>query len=139
VIRQVCAFEQITIGELIKSEMLHLRGGDQLGYLAHIPIASHVMRDLREQLASLVEEGGLALVNAGTHPMAIWLNEPRSLYERYSQLEQAFQDVARSILIFALHIHIGIKSHQQAIALMDQLVTEAEIIAFCREHLAHFK
>jgi gamma-glutamyl:cysteine ligase YbdK (ATP-grasp superfamily) len=128
VIRQVCAFEQITIGELIKSDIL-----------PDIPTARHVMRDLRAQLASLVEEGGLALVNVGTHPMAIWLNEPRSLYERYSQLEQAFQDVARSILIFARHIHIGIESHRRAVALMDQLVTEAEIIAFCRAHLAHFK
>ncbi len=101
--------------------------------------ARHVMRDLRAQLATLVEEGGLALVSAGSHPMAIWLNEHRSLYERYCHLEQALQDVARSILIFALHIHIGIESHQRAVALINQLVTEAGTMAFCQAHLAHCK
>jgi carboxylate-amine ligase len=81
-----------------------------------VPTARHVMRDVRAQLATLVEGEGLALVNAGTNPMAIWLNEPRSPCERYSQLEQALQDVACSILIFALHIHIGIESHELAVA-----------------------
>lgn len=81
------------------------------------------MRDLRATLAALVEEEGLALVSAGTHPTAIWQNEPRSPYERYSQLEQELQDVARSILIFGLHVHIGIESHELVVELMNQLRT----------------
>ena len=81
------------------------------------------MRDVRATLAALVEEEGLALVSAGTHPTAIWQNEPRSPYERYSQLERELQDVARSLLIFGLHIHIGMESHELAVELMNQLRT----------------
>ena len=110
-------------GELIKPEMLQSTVEINSDILPDIPTARQEMRDLRATLAALVEEEGLALVSAGTHPTAIWQNEPRSPYERYSQIERELQDVARSILIFGLHIHIGIESHELAVELMNQLRT----------------
>ena len=110
-------------GELIKPEMLQSTVEINSDILPDIPAARQEMRDLRATLAALVEEEGLALVSAGTHPTAIWQNEPRSPYERYRQLEQELQDVARSILIFGLHVHIGIESHELAVELMNQLRT----------------
>ena len=110
-------------GELIKPEMLQSTVEINSDVLPDIPTARQEMRDLRATLAALVEEEGLALVSAGTHPTAIWQNELRSPYERYSQLEREFQDVARSLLIFGLHIHIGIESHELAVELMNQLRT----------------
>ena len=106
-------------GELIKPEMLQSTVEINSDILPDIPTARQEMRDLRATLAALVEEEGLALVSAGTHPTAIWQNEPRSPYERYSQIERELQDVARSILIFGLHIHIGIESHELAVELMN--------------------
>jgi gamma-glutamyl:cysteine ligase YbdK (ATP-grasp superfamily) len=50
------------------------------------------------------------LISAGTHPMARWQTEVRSPYERYAQLEEELQDVARSLLILGLHVHIGIEN-----------------------------
>jgi glutamate---cysteine ligase / carboxylate-amine ligase len=110
-------------GEFIKPEMLQSTVEINSDILPDIPAARQEMRDLRATLASLVGEEGLALVSAGTHPTASWQNELRSPYERYSQLEQEFQDVARSILIFGLHVHIGIESHELAVELMNQLRT----------------
>ncbi len=110
-------------GELIKPEMLQSTVEINSDILPDIPTARREMQDLRATLAALVEEDGLALVSAGTHPTAMWQNELRSPYERYSQLEQEFQDVARSILIFGLHVHIGIESHELAVELMNQLRT----------------
>ncbi len=89
--------------------------------LPDVPTARREMRDLRARLAHLVGEEGLALVSAGTHPTALWQNELRTPRERYTELEQELQDVARSILIFGLHVHIGIESHQLAVELMNQL------------------
>ena len=105
-------------GELIKPEMLQSTVEINSAVLPDIPTARHEMRNMRATLASLVEEEGLALVSAGTHPTAMWQNELRSPYERYSQIEREFQDVARSLLIFGLHIHIGIESHELAVELM---------------------
>jgi carboxylate-amine ligase len=112
-----------SFGELIKPEMLQSTVEINSDILPDIPTARQEMRDMRATLAALVEEEGLALVSAGTHPTAIWQNELRSPSERYSQLEQEFQDVARSLLIFGLHVHIGIESHELAVELMNQLRT----------------
>jgi len=65
----------------------------------------------------------LALVSAGTHPTALWQQEARSPYPRYAELENELQDVARSILIFGLHVHIGVENQEIAVALMNQLRT----------------
>jgi glutamate---cysteine ligase / carboxylate-amine ligase len=110
-------------GEQIKPEMLQSTVELISEILPDIPTARHEMRDLRARLARLVGEEGLALISAGTHPTALWQNEQRSPYERYTQLEQEFQDVARSILIFGLHVHIGIESHDLAVELMNQVRT----------------
>jgi carboxylate-amine ligase len=110
-------------GELIKPEMLQSTVEINSDILPDIPTARQEMRALRAELARLVSEEGLALVSAGTHPTALWQHELRSPYERYSQLEQELQDVARSVLIFGLHVHIGIESHELAVELMNQLRT----------------
>jgi carboxylate-amine ligase len=110
-------------GELIKPEMLQSTVEINSDILPDIPTARQEMRALRAELARLVSEEGLALVSTGTHPTALWQHELRSPYERYSQLEQELQDVARSVLIFGLHVHIGIESHELAVELMNQLRT----------------
>jgi glutamate---cysteine ligase / carboxylate-amine ligase len=110
-------------GEQIKPEMLRSTIELISDILPDIPTARKEMHMLRATLARLVEEEELALVSAGTHPTALWQNEQRSPYERYAQLEEEFQDVARSILIFGLHVHIGIESQAMAVELMNQLRT----------------
>jgi glutamate---cysteine ligase / carboxylate-amine ligase len=110
-------------GEQIKPEMLRSTVELISDILPDIPTARKEMLMLRAALARLVEEEGLALVSAGTHPTALWQNEQRSPYERYAQLEEEFQDVARSLLIFGLHVHIGIESQAIAVELMNQLRT----------------
>lgn len=39
---------------------------------------------------------------------------------RYVELEDDLQDIARSILIFGLHIHVGVESQASAVELMNQ-------------------
>ena len=46
--------------------------------------------------------------------------EPISPFERYSRLEEEYQDVLRGELIFGLHVHVGIASHAMAATLMNQ-------------------
>ncbi|HLJ35727.1 MAG TPA: carboxylate-amine ligase [Ktedonobacteraceae bacterium] len=114
---------QAIFGEQIKPEMLRSTVELISDILPDIPAARKEMQHLRAMLACLVKEQGLALVSAGTHPTALWQNEQRSPYERYAQLEEEFQDVARSILIFGLHVHVGVESQAIAVELMNQLRT----------------
>lgn len=110
-------------GEQIKAEMLQSTVELISDILPDIIATRKEMRGLRARLAQLVGEEGLALVSAGTHPAALWQNEVRSPFERYTTMEKDFEDVARSILIFGLHVHIGIEDQSNAVAVMNQVRT----------------
>jgi glutamate---cysteine ligase / carboxylate-amine ligase len=111
------------LGEKIKAEMLQPTVELISEILPDIPTARQALQTRRAQLAQLVEEEGLALISAGTHPSALWQEEPRTPFERYIELEEELQDVARSLLIFGLHVHIGVENQQVAVELMNQVRT----------------
>jgi carboxylate-amine ligase len=110
-------------GDQIKAEILQPTVELISDILPDIPTARHEMSTLRSQLAHLLDEEGLALLSAGTHPEAWWQDVPRTPCQRYIELEEEFQDVARSLLIFGLHVHIGVENQAQAVMLMNQLRT----------------
>ena len=110
-------------GEQIKAEMLQSTVEINSDIMPDIPTAREEMRTMRAKLAQLVAEEGLALISAGTHPAALWQNECRSEYVRYAELEEELQDVARSILIFGQHVHIGVENQESAVLLMNQVRT----------------
>jgi glutamate---cysteine ligase / carboxylate-amine ligase len=112
-----------TFGEKIKPEMLQSTIEVTSDILPNIATARVEMQNLRTQLAQLLYEEGLALISAGTHPSALWVDQKRSLSERYVELEEEYQDVARSVLIFGLHVHIGVDNHELAVSLLNQLRT----------------
>src|SRR5579875_1824868 len=111
------------LGEQIKGEMLQSAVEIITDVCPNIAALRLALQSLRSTLARLVEDEGLALVSAGTHPMAHWKDQLRTNHERYEELEEEFQDVGRSILIFGLHIHVGIDKHEQTIPLLNQLRT----------------
>ena len=110
-------------GEQIKAEMLQSMVEINSDIMPDISTAREEMRTMRAKLARLVAEEGLALISAGTHPAALWQNEYRSEYVRYAELEAELQDVARSILIFGQHVHIGVENQESAVILMNQIRT----------------
>jgi carboxylate-amine ligase len=90
------------------------------------PNIASLRLDLQQKtvaLARLVEEDGLTLIRAGTHPIAHWSHQLRTLNKRYEELEDEFQDLGRSILIFGLHVHVGLENHKIAVLLINQLRT----------------
>lgn len=110
-------------GEKIKAEMLQSMVEIITGVCADLPALRRDLGTKRKLLAQLVDEEGLALISAGTHPLAHWRDQQRTINPRYEELEEEFQDVGRSILICGLHVHVGIDTHEIAIPLMNQLRT----------------
>lgn len=110
-------------GEHIKAEMLQPTVELISEIFPDIQTARNAARQERARLAQLLAEEGLALLSAGTHPTARWQETPKTPYQRYVELEDEFQDVARSILIFGLHVHIGVETRRAAVLLMNQLRT----------------
>src|SRR5260370_2270581 len=81
------------------------------------------LQSLHTRLLRLLEEEGLTIISAGTHPTASWTDQPSTPDERYIELEEELQEVVRSLLIFGLHVHVGVESNEIAIVLMNQLRT----------------
>jgi carboxylate-amine ligase len=110
-------------GEHIRAEMLQPTVELISDIFPDIRTARKECKQARARLAQLLAEEGMALVSAGTHPTALWQETPKTPYQRYVELEDEFQDVARSILIFGLHVHIGVETRGAAVLLMNQLRT----------------
>ncbi len=79
------------------------------------------VRELRQHLDQLARKSGLRIVAAGTHPFSDWKNQDIVQHERYSTLVEDLQDIARENLIFGLHVHVGIKKKEVAMALANQV------------------
>jgi carboxylate-amine ligase len=110
-------------GEQIKPEMLQPTVELISEVYPDIAVARLEQQRLRATLAQLLAGEGLALVSAGTHPSAIWMDQITTPHPRYAELQEEFQDVARSVLIYGLHVHVGVESNEIALLLMNQLRT----------------
>ncbi len=108
------------LGECVKAEVQQSTIELASDVLPNIAVARRQMGDLRSQLAQILAKEGLALISAGTHPSALWQEQKTTESERYADLEEEFQDASRSILVYGLHIHVGIENPELAVALMNQ-------------------
>jgi carboxylate-amine ligase len=114
---------QAVFGEQLKPEMLQSTAELITGVCPDIRTARAELLKLRRQLARLAGQEGVALVSAGTHPSSLWMHQLRSESPRYEELEEEFQDVGRSILIFGLHVHIGVEDRELSVSLLNQIRT----------------
>ena len=82
--------------------------------------------DLTESLERVYEigdEAGLTVAHAGTHPFAQWRDQQIFPNERYQMLVDRIQWPARRLLIYGLHVHVGVTSGEKAIAMSNALTT----------------
>lgn len=85
-----------------------------------------VRSDLRQrigQLLAICDELGYEVASAGTHPFAEWSEQRVTPKERYTMLVDRCQWPARRLMIFGLHVHVGIESGEKAIAVFNSLTT----------------
>src|SRR3712207_8166680 len=59
------------------------------------------------EVRAAAERRGLGLMCAGTHPITDWQTQQISPRERYLQLVEKMQWLARRLQIFGVHVHVG--------------------------------
>jgi glutamate---cysteine ligase / carboxylate-amine ligase len=74
---------------------------------------------LRRAMVGLAEQNGLLLAAASTHPTADWRTQEVYPDQRYYDILEDMQMVARANLIFGLHVHVGIEDRETAVHLMN--------------------
>ena len=107
-------------GDQIKREMMQsvVEAGTKI--CADISEARNEIVTLRGTLAALIKPAGLRIVSAGTHPFSHWQDQEVTEHERYKLLEEELQDVIRELLIFGLHVHVGIPDRELRIQVMNE-------------------
>jgi carboxylate-amine ligase len=108
------------LGEDVKAEMLQsvVEVGTQIcGGVAEA--RDEVLR-LRGTIGALLEPQGLRILSAGTHPFSHWRDQRITEMDRYKMIEDEMQDVVRELLIFGMHVHVGIDDPQLRIEVVNE-------------------
>jgi len=80
--------------------------------------------DLEATLAELkpyLDQRDLAFICSGTHPFSDWAKQQISPNPRYERLVEEMQWLARRLQIFGIHVHVGVRSAEKAIAIANAL------------------
>ena len=81
--------------------------------------------DLRVKLDTVrdsIEPLGMQLFWAASHPFSSWRDQLITVDDRYYRLVDLMQDVARRLLTFGLHVHVGVETGDKAIMVCDRLM-----------------
>jgi carboxylate-amine ligase len=81
--------------------------------------------DLKEKLQivqSAADSLGLRLWWGATHPFSQWSDQRITPDERYLQLVSLLQEMARRLVTFGLHVHVGVDSGDKAVMICDRIM-----------------
>jgi len=90
------------------------------GICPTIEEARREVSTLNMVLKEITEQENVSLISAGTHPHSSWQEQKTTPGRHYEALEEAFQDLERRLVIFGLHIHIGLEQKELFIPVMNQ-------------------
>jgi carboxylate-amine ligase len=118
------------------SELLNASGhtlGDQIKRELHqsiVEVGTKICANVTEledeicrtrlDLTTSAERVGLRIAAAGTHPFSSWKDQIISPGARYESIVEELQQLARSLLIFGLHIHVAVPDRASTIELLNE-------------------
>ncbi|HRQ38178.1 MAG TPA: carboxylate-amine ligase [Chloroflexota bacterium] len=102
---------------------------------SQVEVGSHVCRNvkevrhelvrLRREVIRMADENGLKIAAASTHPFARWEEQAITEGVRYRELMDDMQGVARQLLIFGMHVHVGFGGDMESKNLMIEMMNQA--------------
>jgi carboxylate-amine ligase len=118
---EILSKAKLALSEAVKPEM----------HQSVIEVGTRVCKDIREarenvqalrrEMITLAGEHGMWLASASTHPFSDWKTQEIYPDERYRQVVEDMQLLARANLVFGLHVHIGIEDRNTAIHIMNSM------------------
>ena len=110
------ALAESVAGELIESEIEIRSGrGEDFGD------AVERQRQARRRLFALAAEKDALLAATGTHPWSPWQEQRIINTEHYRLVEEGLKYVAWRNNTFSLHVHVGVRGPDRAVAVCDRL------------------
>ncbi len=110
---------KVLLKERIKEEMHQSVVEMGTNICENIQQARDEVSYLRQQVIALADKEGLKVAAAGTHPFSHWSEQLITPNPRYDALIAEMKDVARSNLIFGMHVHVGIPNREEGLHIMN--------------------
>ena len=109
------------VGDLVKQEMHQSIVETGTKICENVSELRLEMHRTRSELVMAAESTGLRVAAAGTHPFSSWIDQVISPGERYQHIVEEMGQLARSLLIFGMHIHIAMPDKQTTIDMMNMV------------------
>ncbi len=87
-----------------------------------IKAARAELRKLRETIAAVAADHGLAILAAGTHPTADWGKSQQSEGERYDAVMDDLQMIGQRNMLCGLHVHVELPDPDARVDLMTRML-----------------
>src|SRR5262245_15636593 len=104
-------------GEFLQSQI-------EVATLPHhdIRTAHAELRHLRQTVAKIAAEHGLAILAAGTHPTADWGKSGQSEGERYDAVMDDLQMIGQRNMLCGLHVHVELPDPDERVDVMTRML-----------------
>src|ERR1700758_3644882 len=120
-VSQLVAATSANLGEQVKREMHQSIVEIGTRICENVSELQLEMHRTRSELVAAAESTGLQVAAAGTHPFSNWIDQVISPGERYKNIVEELQQLARSLLIFGMHVHVAVPDRTTMIDLMNMV------------------
>jgi carboxylate-amine ligase len=79
------------------------------------------LRGTADEVSAAAASRGLGVMCSGTHPFTNWVTQQISPNQRYAKLVEDMQWLARRLQIFGVHVHVGVRSPDKVIPIVNAL------------------
>ena len=117
-----------SLREQIKPELMQCYLEINTGICHTVRDAGTDLRTKLDDLQRVTDPLGVRLFWGATHPFSSWRNQDITVNDRYLELVELMQDVARQLVTFGLHIHVGVDTGDKAIMVCDRMLRHLPLL-----------
>lgn len=118
---RMMARSKALLGDRVTHEMLQSQIEVATGVCSSLAQAREELGELRRGVAQAAAEHGLAVVAAGTHPMAEWSEQSQTDKPRYDQLMDDLRMIGQRNLVCGLHVHLELPDPERRVDVMSRI------------------
>jgi len=111
------ATDGLVTGEFLQSQIEVATSPD-----ASIANARAQLRGLRQIVAAVAAEHGLAILAAGTHPTACWGDALQTPKQRYDEVMNDLQMIGQRNMLCGMHVHVELPDADERIDVMCRML-----------------
>jgi glutamate---cysteine ligase / carboxylate-amine ligase len=111
------ALDSQVMGEMLQSQI-------EVATVPHVEMATArtELRRLRRTVADVAAAHGLAILAAGTHPTAQWIDSRHSPAERYDGIMHDLQMLGRRNMVCGMHVHVELPETEDRVDVMYRML-----------------